>query len=91
MGVLTREHGVNTFKHFMAYKGAIMVDDEILLNSFAPLRASWARSATVHAENGDARLPPAAGDAEAAASPAPKAIRCRARPRSRARPPTAPS
>jgi len=26
MGVLAREHGVNSFKHFMAYKGAIMVD-----------------------------------------------------------------
>ena len=27
------ERGVNSFKHFMAYKGAIMVDDEILLKA----------------------------------------------------------
>ncbi|MDH3861468.1 MAG: amidohydrolase family protein, partial [Gammaproteobacteria bacterium] len=30
MGTLVRDHGVNSFKHFMAYKGAIMADDEIL-------------------------------------------------------------
>src|SRR5580700_8471054 len=28
MGTLTRQHGVNSFKHFMAYKGALMVDDD---------------------------------------------------------------
>ena len=28
MGTLVREHGVNSFKHFMAYKNAIMADDE---------------------------------------------------------------
>src|SRR5579862_2147853 len=27
MGTLTKEHGVNSFKHFMAYKGAIMAED----------------------------------------------------------------
>ena len=53
MGVLTREHGVNSFKHFMAYKGAIMVDDGILLNSFARAQELGALC-TVHAENGDA-------------------------------------
>jgi dihydropyrimidinase len=26
MGTLVREHGINSFKHFMAYKGAIMAD-----------------------------------------------------------------
>src|SRR5712691_4204147 len=35
MGVLARERGVNSFKHFMAYKNAIMADDEVLVNSFA--------------------------------------------------------
>ena len=35
MGTLTREFGVNSFKHFMAYKNAIMCDDETLVNSFA--------------------------------------------------------
>src|SRR5260370_30723329 len=53
MGVLTRDHGVNSFKHFMAYKGAIMVDDGILLNSFARALELGA-ICNVHAENGDA-------------------------------------
>lgn len=53
MGVLTREHGVNSFKHFMAYKGAIMVDDGVLLNSFGRALELGA-ICTVHAENGDA-------------------------------------
>ena len=34
MGKLVNEHGVNSFKHFMAYKNAIMADDEVLYNSF---------------------------------------------------------
>ena len=34
MGRLCDEFGVNSFKHFMAYKGAIMCDDEVLVNSF---------------------------------------------------------
>ncbi len=53
MGVLTREHGVNSFKHFMAYKNAIMVDDAVMLQSFARARELGA-ICTVHAENGDA-------------------------------------
>jgi len=52
MGTLTREHGVNSFKHFMAYKGAIMADDEILVNSFTRARELGA-ICTVHAENGE--------------------------------------
>ena len=52
MGVLTRERGVNSFKHFMAYKGAIMVTDEDMLQSFARCRELGA-IATVHAENGE--------------------------------------
>jgi len=35
MGTLVQQHGVSSFKHFMAYKNAIMADDEILVNSFA--------------------------------------------------------
>ncbi|NBX06360.1 MAG: dihydropyrimidinase, partial [Betaproteobacteria bacterium] len=34
MGTLVQEEGVNSFKHFMAYKNAIMCDDETLVNSF---------------------------------------------------------
>jgi dihydropyrimidinase len=53
MGVLTRDHGVNSFKHFMAYKGAIMIDDEVMLHSFTRALELGA-ICTVHAENGDA-------------------------------------
>ncbi|WP_284946933.1 dihydropyrimidinase [Acidisoma cladoniae] len=53
MGVLTRDHGVNSFKHFMAYKGAIMVDDGIMLNSFTRALELGA-ICNVHAENGEA-------------------------------------
>ena len=31
MGTLVKERGVNSFKHFMAYKNAIMVDDATLI------------------------------------------------------------
>lgn len=52
MGTLATEHGVNSFKHFMAYKNAIMCDDEVLVNSFSRARDLGAL-ATVHAENGE--------------------------------------
>jgi dihydropyrimidinase len=52
MEALVRDHGVNSFKHFMAYKGAIMADDEILVNSFSKALELGA-IVTVHAENGE--------------------------------------
>ncbi len=52
MQTLTEDYGVNSFKHFMAYKGAIMADDEILVNSFNQARELGA-ICTVHAENGE--------------------------------------
>ncbi|AWK89506.1 dihydropyrimidinase [Azospirillum thermophilum] len=52
MGTLVREHGVNSFKHFMAYKNAIMADDEVLVNSFQRCLELGAIP-TVHAENGE--------------------------------------
>ncbi len=52
MGKLVRDHGVNSFKHFMAYKGAIMADDEVLVNSFSRALELGAIP-TVHAENGE--------------------------------------
>jgi dihydropyrimidinase len=52
MGELCQHHGVNSFKHFMAYKGAIMCDDEVLVNSFTRARELGALC-TVHAENGE--------------------------------------
>ncbi|MBX2855372.1 MAG: dihydropyrimidinase, partial [Rhodobacteraceae bacterium] len=44
--------GVNTFKHFMAYKGALMVDDDEMFASFQRCAALGAMP-LVHAENGD--------------------------------------
>jgi len=52
MGKLVSDHGVNSFKHFMAYKGAIMADDEILVNSFSRAIELGA-IVTVHADNGE--------------------------------------
>lgn len=52
MGVLCREHGVNSFKHFMAYKNAIMCDDEVLIRSFKRCKELGALP-TLHAENGE--------------------------------------
>jgi dihydropyrimidinase len=52
MGTLCREHGINSFKHFMAYKNAIMVDDATLIASFGRARDLGA-VCLVHAENGD--------------------------------------
>ncbi|HWN67336.1 MAG TPA: dihydropyrimidinase [Haliangium sp.] len=52
MTALTRQHGVNSFKHYMAYKGTIMCDDEVLVHSFRHARDLGALC-TVHAENGE--------------------------------------
>lgn len=52
MGTLVKEHGINSFKHFMAYKNAIMADDETLVKSFARCMELGAMP-TVHAENGE--------------------------------------
>ncbi len=52
MGALVADHGVNSFKHFMAYKNAIMADDEVLVNSFQRCLELGAIP-TVHAENGE--------------------------------------
>ncbi|MBS1038565.1 dihydropyrimidinase [Gluconobacter cerinus] len=53
METLVRDCGVNSFKHFMAYKNALMVDDETFLNSMRRAGELGALC-TVHAENGDA-------------------------------------
>jgi dihydropyrimidinase len=52
MEILVRDHGVNSFKHFMAYKNAIMADDETLVKSFRRCLELGAMP-TVHAENGE--------------------------------------
>ena len=46
------DRGITTFKHFMAYKGALMVNDDELYASFSRL-AELGGIAMVHAENGD--------------------------------------
>lgn len=52
MGTLVKDYGVNSFKHFMAYKGAIMASDDILVPSFSRCLELGAIP-TVHAENGE--------------------------------------
>ena len=44
--------GVTTFKHFMAYKGALMVNDDEMFSSFQRC-AELGAMPLVHAENGD--------------------------------------
>ncbi len=44
--------GVNSFKHFMAYKGALMVEDDEMFASFQRCKELGALP-MVHAENGD--------------------------------------
>ncbi len=46
------KRGINTFKHFMAYKGALMVNDDEMFASFQRCAALGALP-LVHAENGD--------------------------------------
>lgn len=52
MGTLVQQEGINSFKHFMAYKNAIMCNDETLVNSFKRSLELGAMP-TVHAENGE--------------------------------------
>ncbi len=52
MEKVVRERGINTFKHFLAYKGALMVNDDELYASFSRL-AELGATPMVHAENGD--------------------------------------
>jgi dihydropyrimidinase len=46
------KRGITSFKHFLAYKGALMVNDEELFASFRRL-SELGGVAMVHAENGD--------------------------------------
>ena len=46
------KRGVNTFKHFMAYKGALMIEDDEMFASFKRC-AELGALPLVHAENGD--------------------------------------
>ncbi len=46
------KEGVTSFKHFLAYKGALMLEDEKLVKSFRKCKELGAL-ASVHAENGE--------------------------------------
>ena len=52
MATVVNTHGINTFKHFLAYKGALMVDDDQMYHSFSRC-AQLGAMPLVHAENGD--------------------------------------
>ncbi|MGY9046402.1 MAG: dihydropyrimidinase [Rhodobacterales bacterium] len=52
METVVKERGINTFKHFMAYKGALMVNDDEMYASFKRC-AELGAIPLVHAENGD--------------------------------------
>ncbi len=52
MESVVKEKGINTFKHFMAYKGALMVQDDEMYASFKRC-AELGAMPLVHAENGD--------------------------------------
>ncbi|WLR97802.1 dihydropyrimidinase [Shinella sumterensis] len=52
MKTIVEDKGINTFKHFMAYKGALMVNDDEMFASFQRCAALGALP-LVHAENGD--------------------------------------
>ena len=52
MKTVVQEKGINTFKHFMAYKGALMVNDDEMFASFSRC-AELGALPLVHAENGD--------------------------------------
>ncbi|KAL8545045.1 hypothetical protein ACS0TY_005303 [Phlomoides rotata] len=53
MEVMVKEKGINSFKFFMAYKGSLMIRDDLLLEGFKKCKSLGAL-AMVHAENGDA-------------------------------------
>jgi dihydropyrimidinase len=50
--VMIKEEGLTSFKVFMAYKGALMVDDGVLLGLMEET-SKYGGIVTVHAENGD--------------------------------------
>ncbi|OVA19127.1 hypothetical protein BVC80_417g18 [Macleaya cordata] len=52
MEIMVKEKGINSFKFFLAYKGSLMINDELLLQAFKKCKSLGAL-AMVHAENGD--------------------------------------
>jgi dihydropyrimidinase len=89
MKTVIEDRGITTFKHFLAYKGALMVNDDELFASFNRL-SELGGIAMVHAENGDV-VAEMRRSCWPRATPGPRRTPIRAPPRWRARPPTAPS
>jgi dihydropyrimidinase len=81
--------GMPSFKHFMAYKGALMVNDDEMFASFRRI-GDLGGLAMVHAENGDV-VAELTAKLLAEGNLAPRAMPIPARRRWRARRPTAPS
>jgi dihydropyrimidinase len=52
METVVKTYGINSFKHFLAYKGSLMVNDDELYHSFSRC-AQLGALPLVHAENGD--------------------------------------
>jgi dihydropyrimidinase len=69
LATLPDEHGVTSYKLFMAYKDSLMVDDETLFRAMQVAAGSGAL-VMVHAENGDA-IEVLMGEAVAAGNTAP--------------------
>uniref|UniRef100_A0A2P2JXS5 dihydropyrimidinase n=1 Tax=Rhizophora mucronata TaxID=61149 RepID=A0A2P2JXS5_RHIMU len=53
MEIMVKKKGINSFKFFLAYKGSLMISDELLLEGLKQCKTLGA-IAMVHAENGDA-------------------------------------
>ena len=53
MEYLVKQKGINSFKMFMAYKGALMIDDESIMKIFSICKRLGCIP-MVHAENGEA-------------------------------------
>ncbi len=79
------DRGVTTFKHFMAYKGSLMVNDEEMFASFRRC-AETRRAAARPRRERRTRRRRCRSTISPRASPGRRATRCRARRKSRARP-----
>ncbi|XP_043692473.1 dihydropyrimidinase isoform X1 [Telopea speciosissima] len=53
MEIMVQKRGINSFKFFLAYKGSLMITDDLLLQGLKKCKSLGAL-AMVHAENGDA-------------------------------------
>ena len=84
------DKGITSFKHFMAYKGALMVDDDEMYSSFQRC-AELGALPLVHAENGDVVAAAFGRSCSPPATTGRKRMPIRARRKSKARRPTAPS